>query len=70
MNYTLEVHLIDGKHYTASVAMLVDTPEARLEFIENHIDITGTVLVLDETEENHELFIMLNTITAYVWKRR
>lgn len=69
MNYTLEVHTLTGMTYSASVAMLVDTVEARLEFIENHIDDTNTVLVLDETEENYEMFVTLNQITAYVWKR-
>lgn len=69
MNYTLVIHTIDGQFYTASVAMLVDTVEARLEFIENHIDNTGTVLVLDETDANHAMFIVLNTITSYIWKR-
>lgn len=70
MNYTLDVHTITGEVFSASVAVITDTPEARLEFIENHIDNTNTVLVLDETDANHEIFIVLNTITAYVWKRR
>ncbi|USL89233.1 hypothetical protein vBBceSLY1_00014 [Bacillus phage vB_BceS_LY1] len=70
MNYTLDIHTITGEVFSASVAVLVDTVHARIEFIEKQIDDTNTVLVLDETEDNHEIFITLNQITAYVWKRR
>ncbi|AXN58321.1 hypothetical protein HWB81_gp12 [Bacillus phage Wes44] len=69
MNYILEITLINNEIIGVPVALTEDTMIAKHLFIESNIDVSSTLLMLEETEMNHAMFVPLDHIICYVWRK-
>lgn len=69
MNYILEITLINSEIIGVPVAMVEDTMSAKQLFIENMVDPSSTLLMIEETDKNYAMFVPLDHIICYVWRR-